>query len=173
LKSEASGSYKIIYSALRVLTACSGKPKVMQVAAHSGNDFDGSIPDVIDGIFKIPLAQNRCIAATIILWTSGLHSSPEAGPAITVPENCSNSLLRGTESRLPKRRIIPVTALNTYSAFPSIRIETNSRALLPECNAGTNMRLENLGGARFAEVLTKWGNSDLRPDVICRWAVPS
>jgi hypothetical protein len=63
----------------RVLTPCSGKPKVMQVAAHSGIDFDGSIPDVIDGIFKIPLAQNRCIAATIILWTSGLSIKPGGG----------------------------------------------------------------------------------------------
>lgn len=37
---------------------------------------------------------------------------------------------------------------------------------LPECNPGTNMRLENLGGAGFSEVLTKWGNSDLRPEIM-------
>ena len=34
---------------------------------------------------------------------------------------------------------------------------------LPECNAVTNSCLENLGGAVSPKVLTKRGNSDLRP----------
>ena len=73
---------------------------------------------------------------------------------------------RGLEPRDERRPEVLRKTTSARGTMPSTNGHPNQwreRNWLPKRNPITNTRTENSGGPRFSEVLTKRGNSDLRP----------